>query len=506
MLKELLFAACLLQSQADSWPPEVEAALSKAGENRAALEGVLNHFRSGEDARKYEAACFLVANMEGHGYTVYGLFDEQGNEVPFDALDHASFGEAQAALDALEKEHGTLDFKGKDTTSDLETVPADLLIENIEQAFEAWRTLPWAAELTFDAFREHVLPYRGSNEPLEAWRAACRERYADLAERMKDPKDPLEAGRLISGDVGGWVGFDSLYYLHPTDQGFGEMCERRKGRCEDITNMTTFALRSNAVASAADYTPWWADRDNNHAWTVILDAKGEGRAGLGSRAAKIYRKTFSHQLQNLAFQLGPEEEAPRWLGRKNYCDVTSQYLETSDLRVRLRNEAPEGAQHAYLAVFNGGEWKAIHWGRIEGGEGREVTFTDMGRGIAYLPAFFDGEELLPAAPPFFLAADGAVQTLGPRPGSRMAIELPAAGPSRREVAADGGLVSRLKPGVTYELFVWKDGWTSLGRQEAGAGAPVFRDVPVGGLYWLVADGSRRLERIFALRGVEQVWM
>lgn len=41
---------------------EVEAALVLSGDNRSELEQVLNHFRQ-KDSRKFEAACFLIANM-----------------------------------------------------------------------------------------------------------------------------------------------------------------------------------------------------------------------------------------------------------------------------------------------------------------------------------------------------------------------------------------------------------------------------------------------------------
>ena len=44
------------------------------------------------------------------------------------------------------------------------------------------------------------------------------------------------------------------------------------GRCEDIANRTTYAARAVSLATATDFTPAWAHRDNNHAWNVLLDA------------------------------------------------------------------------------------------------------------------------------------------------------------------------------------------------------------------------------------------
>jgi len=484
----------------------VEQALESAGKNRAELVAVLDHYSDGVDPLKLEAALFLIGNMDGHGYTVTALYDKEKNEIPFEALDYKNFGEAQAAIDALEKEHGPLDFTLKRFDDDLKTITSEFLIENIDCAFRAWRERPWAAELSFEAFREWVLPYRCSNEPLNSWRPACMERYVDLPKTMTAPGDIKEAGGKMSGDVHSWMGFSTLFYLHPTDQGFDEMSRRRQGRCEDISNMISYALRANAIPCAADYTPYWANRDNNHAWEVLLDADGQGRAGLSNRAAKIYRKCYSIQKRNLGCIKNDDEEVPRWLSRKSYQDVTDQYLDTTDVTVALAEALPDGQRFAYICVFNGGEWKAIHWGWIEDGS---VTFPGMGRGIAYLPAYFVDKKIVPAAPPFILGSDGAVRLLDSdsgRSSKEIAIEIAAVAPVTpdADTRRDKPMVV-VKPGKTYELFVWKKGWQSLGKKEAGDDPVSFDAAPAGRLFWLVEENSRRLERIFTTEEGKQIW-
>ena len=63
----------------------------------------------------------------------------------------------------------------------------------------------------------------------------------------------------------------------------------------------------------------------------------------------------------------------------------------------------------------------------------------------------------------------------------------------------------VKPGKTYELFVWDKEWVSLGKQVAGEQPVVFDSVPNGKLYWLVEEDSRRLERIFTIEDGRQRW-
>ena len=63
----------------------------------------------------------------------------------------------------------------------------------------------------------------------------------------------------------------------------------------------------------------------------------------------------------------------------------------------------------------------------------------------------------------------------------------------------------LRPGETYELSFWRDGWQSLGTATAGEKPLEFDRVPSGTLYWLVAEGSDREERIFTMEDGRQVW-
>ena len=51
-----------------------EAALKAAKVNRGELEKVFRHYEDLGDRQKLEAARFLIANMEGRGYIVTGLY------------------------------------------------------------------------------------------------------------------------------------------------------------------------------------------------------------------------------------------------------------------------------------------------------------------------------------------------------------------------------------------------------------------------------------------------
>ena len=487
----------------DAYTAAIARALAKAGANRGEIERFLARAAESGDVQKRDAARWLVANMDGHGFALTELTTTDGTRLPFDALDYKSLGEAKAALDALEARNPGCDFRKIRFDSDLEHAGADFLSAHLDEAFDAWRTLPWAKSIRYEVFREFILPYRGSNEPLGLWRTPARARLAALCAEHAGETDVRAFGEKVRAVVHPWTGFTDLFYLHPTDQSYAEMCERRLGRCEDITNMISFGMRSVAAMCASDYTPWWAASDNNHAWEVVLDANGQGRAGLAGRAAKVYRKTFAHQPDSLAAIKREDEQVPRWLSSSHYIDVTAQYQPTSDPTVALA-KVPDGHRFAYLAVFNGGGWKPIHWGRIEGAR---ATFTAMGRNIAYLPmVHVDGRDE-PAGAPFVLDADGSMHALAGTGAAHASLEATTTKPDITD--PDTGVIKArtvVKPDAAFELFVWRDGaWKPVGRIERGEQAHVFDGLAVDGLYWLVEDGSERLERIFTIEAGKQVF-
>ncbi|MFV1960093.1 MAG: transglutaminase domain-containing protein, partial [Planctomycetota bacterium] len=484
---------------------DVAAALDAAGPNRSELERVLDHFARDPDPRKLEAARFLIANMPGHGYVVTRLEDARGNVIPYDPLSYPTYEEARAAIDRIAEEYGDdIDFKRDGLVKDVETLRADYLIRHIDEAFAAWAASPPSYRVSFQVFLDFLLPFRGSQEPAELWIMPLRSRYAGIWKRSGDEPDPEAVMKRLWKDIHERMRFNERFYLHPTDLGFAEMLATGQGRCEDLANMAAYAARSVALATAQDYTPAWAHRDNNHAWTVILDRRGRGSAPQFAHAAKVYRKAYAAQRDSLPYQLPEGAKAPnRFLASRFSIDVTDQYGPTTDVLVTLFPEVAKDERFAYLCVFNGGQWVAIDWGRVK--EGKAV-FDRMGRNVCYLPVVFRDGKQIPAGAPLLLEKDGTVRFLpGRGPGTRLVAV--SARPRQKSVDTKAVQdVSYLIPGETYVLQAWTPrGWQVLAMEEATERPLVFEGLATDGLYWLVAHTSRRLERIFTLENDHQRW-
>lgn len=487
-------------------PPAVAAALAQAGLNRPQLEDALGRCVASGDAQKLEAAEFLIAAMPGRGFDTLSFKDPAGNDFEFDTLSHPNFAAAQAAFAELEKARGDAQMYRRSSQADLTTLSADLLITHIDAALLAWRTKPWAKTVDFDTFKRYILPYRGSEEPVEDWRTPLAARFASVERELKDPTDGRAAAAIIRTGVDKILGFSELYYLHPTDQSYSQMVAAKLGRCEDITNMCLYAWRASAIPCTMDYTPFWANRDNNHAWEVVLVGPLDTSVVHGSaKPAKIYRKEFAPQPESLGAQLKPGEEAPRGLRSRTIRDVTEQYVPVTDVSLSL-SVKPEAARFAYLCVFNGGQWQPVAFGTAD--EAGRATFTKVGRDVAYLPAWYINEKLVPAGSPFVLEKDGTLDPLDSAAAGTTDLELAVLRPSvadpdtRREKPS-----VKAEAGKTYELLLWNDGaWKPLGEVEARESAALsFPGVPQGRLLWMRAKGGDALERIFTIEAGKVRW-
>ncbi|MBU1637113.1 transglutaminase-like domain-containing protein [bacterium] len=477
----------------------------------AFLSEVLSHYSEQSDSLHRDAARFLVENMHDHGFVAYDLKDTNDQIIAFNVLDYENLEELEAAFKELESRHGTLDFKKRELVRDDSVMTARFLINHIDNAFRAWQSHPWAARLSYEQFRDYVLPYRGSNEPLEAIPADFRDRLEQIAQQMTNPEDPIEAASLINQDLISWFHFDPRFYYHPTDQSLSEMMKGKLGRCEDMTNLTMYAMRACGLAVTSDFTPYWANSGNNHAWNAIVLPEGEVIPFMGAEAnprsyhlankvAKVYRKTYAIQKNGLAFQTDNPDSLPRYLASRYYTDVTADYTDTRDLTLGIN--AQGSPEFAYLCVFNSGEWQPIQWGRVENGT---ASFIAMGVDVAYLPGLYSKDEVVPAGEPFLLTKTGEIQTLSPQMDQSVTLVLASTTGAKQQESTDSINKSSLIPGTTYELHYWQDGWQLFGTKVAGDQQLEFVDAPGDALYWLTAKDSDKEERIFTWENQTQVW-
>jgi Transglutaminase-like superfamily len=499
----------------NQYSPEVQSVIKSADKNRSELIKAIRYFEQKGDSLQLNAVLFLIKNLPEHSFVEIVPCDSSKTEIAWDISNYENYDNARTALDSISENHEGFDWKANEKIEDHITITAKFLIQNVEDAFYAWQNLFWAKDYSFAVFKEYILPYRGSSEPLpesKKWRREFIDKYSVLLKEMSNPSDPIEAATIINLELREWFKFDPIYYLHPTDQSVNEMQTSCKGRCEDMTNLAMAVMRANGIAVTSDYTPHWADSGNNHAWNAIITHDGKaipfmgcesdpGKYSIRNRVAKVYRKTFARQTDNLASELMENAKAPGWLKSEHYVDVTEKYTKIEDVKITIYREVSDSTRFAYLCVFNSGEWRAIQWSKLEN---KMVDFKEMGVDLCYLPMILQDDELVPIDVPHILQKDGIIRFIR---GNRSIQDITLLSTTKKKIAnaTEEKQIVHLEEGSEYELFYWQDEWQSVGKQIATSDPIIFKDVPADRLYWLVQTDSRKEERIFTYENDKQIW-
>jgi len=511
----LFLIAFIVACSSNKFTPDINSVLDSAEKNKSELIKAISYFQDKGDSLQLDAVLFLIENLSEHSFVEIVPCDSSKTEIPWNIAEYENYEEARTALDNVSQNYDGFDWKANKRIDDHKTITADFLIQNVEDAFYAWKINLWSKAYSFEIFKEYILPYRGSNEPLpesNKWRQHYIENYLEFKIQKPYNSDPVEAASFINHDLREWFKFDPIYYLHPTDQSVDEMRQTRMGRCEDMTNLAIVVMRANGIAVTSDYTPYWADSGNNHAWNAIITHDGQaipfmgcesdpGKYSIRSRVGKVYRKTFAKQTGNLASILEDNEKAPAWLKGEHYVDVTDKYTDNTDVKININRAIPDSIRFAYLCVFNSGEWKAIQWSILEN---NSIDFKKMGVDLCYLPMILQDEELVPVYVPIILQKDGSFRAIR---GNRSIQEMTLISTTKKKIAnaTEEKQIVYLKEGSEYELFYWEDEWISAGKQTATQNPLIFDDVPADRLYWLVETESRKEERIFTYEKGKQLW-
>ncbi len=172
MKRSLLIYICTLLFALTSCQNDVDEALQNAGNNRAQLEYVLQHFKHHPDKLRYRAAKFLIANMPFHG-SFYG----KGAKQYALAYQKMAIEPLEFRDSVLRKELKNVDSGSSQYIPDLRKIDAKTLIKAIDDACDTWESVTWHGDYSEDIFFDYVLPYRVANEPMSDWRTCVKRNF-----------------------------------------------------------------------------------------------------------------------------------------------------------------------------------------------------------------------------------------------------------------------------------------------------------------------------------------
>lgn len=486
-------------------PHEVQQVLDKPGVNKKELEKVIDHYRKTNDKDKLKAVYFLIANLthhyhyEGKGVENYKMLFSHITLLPKERKRYL-----ERIWDSLVQQY-VASFPGPvKPIDDMLVMKADYLINHIDNAFKTWQ-YPWARSLDFDAFCEYILPYKLVNEQADTWSSAVQKEFGWLTDSMVNSNDPYKACLLINRKLK--EQFEITAFPAMWDVNYSELKAIACGKCYHATQYGAYVMRAMGVPVTMDFTLFWGNMNGGHEWDALIyngkpipfvaaeSDPGRTKVDLTfqRKRAKIFRHTYSLQKGSLAFMAeGTNEEIPSYY--KNYfiADVTEDYIPVTTIKVKLDSEMYDH-KFAYLCVFNWQKWTPVFWSEIH--SSGDVTFKDMGRGIVYIPMYYDMQELVPAGTPFILNNNGSIESIMSDPAKKMKIVVKSKGPQGPQIEKE----------KEYELFYWDKAWVSLGKKKALTDSLICDNVPANSLFWVHSAEKATRERIFTYKNNNQVW-
>ena len=484
------------------YPAAVEQNLKKAGSNRKELEKAIIHCKQTGDTLKLNAIYFLIENMDIHYSSDYYWENKNNQKIIYNELDYSDFDQAARAFEDIKLQNQGLQPKSI-IYKDLETIKGDFLIENIEKSFEVWKKSTHK-NISFKTFCEYILPYRISIEPIQSWRKLYTSKFSWINEKIKSIGF-INTLPFVKDEANLW--FTNTWSFGGRKEplprlGSLQLLLRKQGLCEDLANLGVFTMRSQGIPSTINEIPYWATSTGGHCNNTFFDKNQnpipfdygykDYDAKLVREPAKVLRITFSKQPNTLA-NIEAEEDIPKgYLRNFNYIDVTQEYWKTTTVKCSLTLNSTL-SKTAYIATFNGLQWKPFWWGIIKN---NQVEFTQICKGTVILPQYYNNEKMIVAAPPI-VVGENENKILAPDYDQLQNVTIK----SKLSYLI-------IKPKISYKLFFWDNAWKLIDTKKADENTEElqYENVPKNALLLLLSSDSKGFERPFIIdENGERTW-
>lgn len=396
---------------------EVERALKLSGNNKEELMKVLEHYKD-SDKLKFEAACFLIANMPYHKSTIQ-------QELPvaywdyFNAIDSICHIDSNAIKNDYLKHYlgrvydsipPPVDIKCQ---PDIQLLSADYLINNIESAFYEWHHSPLLKWISFEDFKEWILPYRTVDESLIGSKQILNSIiYKRLAEEgMDDIHDPIKCYQK-------YVRLQKTMNAYVTSSHhvglFDPFIPAFKMDCHNLAARTCNYFRACGIPVVYEFTPQWPDKDCKHYWCASPDSthilqpytppynnlREDWESNL-KYVGKVYQRTFGVVKDAPCFLKNKEEVIPSYMDVATIKDVTERYHVCRTVTLPVSFDSQNNL--AYLSFFHTKRTlNPVAWGKIDK-KRHLVTFEQVPVNIVFFPTYMTEEgEVKSLGNPFIL--------------------------------------------------------------------------------------------------------
>ena len=209
---------------------------------------------------------------------------------------------------------------------------------------------------------------------------------------------------------------------------------------------------------------------------------------LSREPAKVLRTTYSIQPETIAYQLNNDTSLipDDFMRLQNYKDVTHEYWQTSNVETRLFKPKTVIPKAVYISVWNFSRWRPVWFAKVK--SMGTATFTNMCKGVVYLPMYYYRQKMIPAGWPV-INAYNYTKVLQPDTLNKRIIHI-----------YEAPQYLAFRSGKRYRLYYWKNQWEYLGERTPGTKSTelTYENVPSNALLLLLPEYTRGKERPFII--------
>lgn len=388
----------------------LDHALTEAGENAIEINRFLSHYIGD----KGETAAYLVSGMIGK-YGVHGPGIDSIEHLYHQLPQHNGSWQFDSIQLAVGKIYENMP---QQKAIDLQTLTADYLIRNLDDAWSHKESLVWNKKLSLSDFCELMLPYRIGDEALSFWRMTYREAYDSLSFAINSAPDAVSAAAIVSKALGEIHYNNKLATPHRPATG---LLNAPVGYCREDCDRTVYAMRAFGIPVTIDEMLASPDNGTPHQWCVVFDVEDKKyrmfdngrflptRDSLhndGRRKGKIYRRSWELNLDR-KHKLASDNGIPSELLNPRLKDVTSEYFGHNEAVVEIDNKAGT----VCLGIFTTDGYRPIDV--AEKKSGGKAIFRDIEPNLIYFPITLEGNGYRTCGNPFMLKNNGEVHEFIP---------------------------------------------------------------------------------------------
>lgn len=455
-MKSILYLtlACTLTiaCSRNRYPAGVEETLSLAGSNRSELEKVLQHYQTNPtDSLKYQAACFLIDNMKWHLstkqavfpdssiykwhrridslylYTIENIQDSMLSSKYLEERNYYFKTAIKKIINAIPADTPTIK---KCILPDPEYISSTFLTSHIENAFQVWQTSPYASYLTFEQFKELILPYR----------AIAGYPFFENGKKLNDMfKQWLD--RSTTKDIQGFIKrynhynefIRSALSIHLWQQvGVYDLFLGYKGDCISRANNICNIFRAYGLPAVVDYNLSFREKTNRHFHCKFPDRTTDQAffnqtinfdtlSPYASASPSFFRNTFGAQMDSPYMLKAKGEYLPDYFDTPCLKEVTREYYRVAQVSLPFDKDTPNHL--AFLYTFDNipAGMTPATWGKIDKIH-EQAVFENVVYHTLYFPSYFRGDTIVSFAVPFYIIPVDSV------PGSYRIVEITPGNP------------------------------------------------------------------------------